>query len=105
MSESPVTPTMITVTEKGLSLKGSLLFSTVSSILSEGCSLLENHNSDSINIDMSSVDKIDSAGISLLLAWRRLCDTSSKKLQIIGAQEQAISLITTNKLEYLLNIS
>ncbi|MEE9309449.1 MAG: STAS domain-containing protein [Cocleimonas sp.] len=97
------------VTDAGLKLDGNLLFSTVSPVLNEGESLLKNtflddDKTDSINIDLSGVDKIDSAGISLLLAWKRLCERANKQFQIVSANRQAISLITTNKLEKLLNI-
>jgi ABC-type transporter Mla MlaB component len=106
MGETQTVDTIsVNTIEDGLTLKGRLLFSTVSSVLREGGSLLENHKADSINIDMSGVEKIDSAGITLLLAWKRLCDANNKKFHINHAQKQVISLITTNKLEGLLNLS
>jgi len=105
MSDSQVTTAMVVVTEKGIKLQGNLLFSTVASVLPESCSLLESHTADSLAIDMSGIDKIDSAGITLLLAWKRLCDAHNKKFQIVGAKKQAVSLITTNKLERLLDIN
>lgn len=106
MSESQV-PQMTTVSmlDNGVSLSGNLLFSTVSSILTVGCAMIENHKAGAIAIDMSEVGKIDSAGIALLISWKRLCDTNNKKYQVKGASQQAISLISTNKLEKLLNLN
>jgi len=96
----------VTKTEGGISLKGNILFSTVSSVLYEACTHLE-HNieiskTDLIVVDISAVEKIDSSGISLLLAFKRLCDSHHKIIHISGAQPQAISLITTNKLHKIL---
>ena len=100
----PTTASIIP-SDKGVDLKGSLTFSTVPSILSEGCNFLENHQTDSISINLADVKRIDSAGITLLLEWKRLCDKNNKTYQIVGAQKQAISLITTNKMQGILNLS
>jgi len=102
---SSPTPLSITATDKGIDLKGSLTFSTISSVLSEGRKFLENHQADSVTIDLSNVKRIDSAGIALLLEWKRLCDKKNKRYQVVEAQEQAISLITTNKMQGALNLS
>ncbi|MCF6190035.1 MAG: STAS domain-containing protein [Cocleimonas sp.] len=91
--------------DKGIDLKGSLVYSTVSSVLSEGCKLLEGHQENSINISLADVKRIDSAGIALLLEWKRLCDQNNKNYQVVGAQEQALSLITTNKMQNILHLS
>jgi len=101
---SSSTPLSIVSTDKGVDLNGSLIYSTVSSILSESCKLLENHQASSININLADVKKIDSAGITLLLEWKRLCDKNNKSYQVVGAQEQAISLITTNKMQDILSL-
>lgn len=98
------TTSLVTFTEKGIRLSGELVFSTVSQVMKEGCLHLENHKADSIIIDLSEVKKIDSAGITLLLAWKRLCDMVNKNFQVNGSQEQATSLITTNKLHKILNL-
>jgi len=91
--------------EGGISLKGDLLFSTVSSVFAEGCKLIKNHKSSAVDIDMSNIEKIDSAGIALLLDWKRLCDAHNKKYQLKNLSQQALSLISTNKLEPLLNVN
>ena len=103
-SQVPQTTT-VSMLKDDVSLKGNLLFSTVSSILTEGCTMIANHKAGTITIDMSEVEKIDSAGIALLLAWKRLCDENNKKYQLKDVSQQAISLISTNKLEKILNSS
>ncbi len=102
---SSSTPLSVIVTNNGVDLKGNLTFSAVSSVLSEGCKLLESHQADSVNINLADVKKIDSAGIALLLEWKRLCDRNNKSYQVVGAQKQAISLITTNKVQGILHLS
>ena len=105
MSESQVPQTTtISTLENGVILRGNLLYSTVAPILTIGSEMIQNHKADVIAIDMSEVVKIDSAGIALLLAWKRLCDKNNKKYQLEGASQQAVSLISTNKLEKLLNL-
>ena len=101
---SSSTPLSVIATDKGVDLKGSLVYSTVSSVLSEGCKLLENHQTDSISINLADVKRIDSAGITLLLEWKRLCDKNNKSYQVVGAQAQAVSLITTNKMQGVLSL-
>ena len=105
MSELQVPQTTtVSMLENDVCLRGNLLFSTVSSILTVGCTMIANHKADTITIDMSEVEKIDSAGIALLLAWKRLCDANNKKYRLKGASQQVISLISTNKLEGILNL-
>ncbi len=94
----------VSTSDKGVDLVGSLVYSTVASILSEGGKHLENHQADSISINLSKLERIDSAGITLLLDWKRLCDKQNKKFQVVGAQAQATSLITTNKMQGVLNL-
>ncbi len=105
MSESQgVQTTTVSLLDNGVSLKGDLLYSTVSYVFTQGRAMLENHNAFAIAIDMSEVEKIDSAGIALLLAWKRLCDENNKNYQLKGTSQQATSLINTNNLEAVLNL-
>ena len=101
---SPSTELSIITTDKGVDLVGNLTFSTVSSVLAEGYKLLESHQADAVNINLADVKKIDSAGITLLLEWKRSCDKNNKNYQVVGAQEQLVSLITTNKMQSILNL-
>ncbi len=95
----------VSLLDNGVSLSGNLLFSTVSSILAVGGKMIDSHKSASIVIDMSKVAKIDSAGIALLLDWKRLCDTHNKKYQLKDVSQQSLSLINTNKLKAMLNLA
>ena len=95
----------ISYSEDGFNLSGELTFSTASTVLDKANSHLANLKTDTVTLDLSKLDKIDSAGITLLLAWKRSCETINKKLQINNTQKQAVSLIKTNKLGAVLNIS
>ncbi len=97
--------TPISYTEEGFNLSGELIFSTASSVLSKANAHLAKLQAETVIIDLSKLDKIDSAGIALLLAWKRSCETNNKKLEIKNAQKQTVSLIKTNKLDAVLNIS
>jgi phospholipid transport system transporter-binding protein len=105
MSQSTISQTTtVSLCKDGVNLEGNLLFSTVSSILTMGAKMIDNHQAGAVEINMSAVDKIDSAGIALLLDWKRLCDAQNKKYQLTHVSKQALSLIKTNKLEALLNL-
>ena len=57
--------------EQGMSVSGMLVFSSVADLLEKGNECLKQHQSDSLVIDCNAMDRIDSAGIALLLEWRR----------------------------------
>lgn len=95
----------ISFTVEGFNLCGELTFTNASMVLKKASVHFDDIESDTIIIDLSKLEKIDSAGIALLLAWERLSKNNNKKLQLKNAQEQAISLIKTNKLLSVLNIS
>ncbi len=85
-------------------LRGSLVYSTVSGLLAKSCSLLKKAMPDSITINLSGVEQIDSAGVALLVEWQRYCRQRHKKCRFTGLNEQAISLIETYKLTDILQI-
>lgn len=90
------------LTETGLKILGPLQFDTVSSLLSAANKELDGMTLDSIVIDLEKVDRIDSAGVSLLLEWKRQIESKHKTFLIQGMQNQVISLLTTYKLQSLL---
>ncbi len=95
----------ISYNEEGFSLCGELTYANASLVLKKANEYIDDIQNDTVIIDLSKLKKIDSAGVALLLAWKRLSKINNKKLQLKNAQEQAISLIKTNKLHSVLNIS
>ncbi len=92
----------VTITKQGLQLNGSMVYASVSTLLEEGTHLLENHPETSISIDCKNVSRVDSAGIALLIEWKRKCINHKKNCQIIGLPKQARSLVETYRLQEVL---
>ena len=95
----------VTSTQQGLQLKGDLVYANVSEVVKAGGTLLKNHKNDDILVNCADVNRLDSAGISLLLEWKRLCLQLNKKFQLEGLPQQAVSLIKTYKLKGLLDLA
>ncbi len=98
MSESN---TSVNFSEKRLNLIGDLTFSNASNLLAEGNILLEKSRVEPVIINLDKVTRIDSAGIALLLEWKRSCSIKNQKVFLEGVKEQAKSLIETYKLQTL----
>lgn len=92
----------ITPTEQGLQINGQLTFDTVADLLEKGKVELGQSKLDSVVVNLENIKRIDSAGISLLLEWKRQCSQNKKVLTFEGIQKQAKSLIKTYKLQGLL---
>ena len=83
---------------QNLSVQGNLVFPTVAGLLDKSHSLFQENKPDTIIIDLSGVDHIDSAGIALLVEWQRYCLKQHITCQFIGFKQQAVSLAKTYKL-------
>jgi len=92
----------VTSTEQGLSLTGELVYGTVSDIDVIAKNLLKKHPSQSITIDCKNLSKLDSAGIALLIEWKRWCSNDQKQFKIINANQNALALIENYKLTEML---
>ncbi|MEO8739825.1 MAG: STAS domain-containing protein [Casimicrobiaceae bacterium] len=53
-------------------------------------------------IDLTAVDRVDSAGVALMLAWTRRGATEGSKLAFVGVPESMRSLVTLYGVEELL---
>ena len=95
----PSAVTSIQKTEQGISVSGSLVFATVSSVIEQSKDAIGEHQGDSLQIDCSELKRIDSAGISLLLEWQRQSLKNNIKCQLHGLSEQAKSLLKAYHLE------
>jgi len=98
-----ITPT-ITVSDKTSDvflLSGDLVYSTVPDFVKKGESLFVK-GSNKIVVDCSAVKHIDSAGLSLLLEWKRVCQKFHKECLYESLPAQAAKLIETFKLQALI---
>lgn len=89
----------IKIIEQGFHVSGDLVFTTVSDLLEIGKKTIIESDSNTIQINLDSVKRVDSAGIALLIAWRRDCLSAKKTCQYQGISAQATSLIETYKLQ------
>ena len=86
----------------GIKLAGSLVYANASELLEEVTPLLEGFQTNEIKINCEEVMRIDSAGIALLIEWKRWCENHNIHCQIEGLQKQAKSLIETYRLQEVL---
>ena len=92
----------ITANGNGLKVTGALVFASASSLLEKSKLLLDSQIQSSaatVNLDCSQVTRIDSAGIALLIEWKRACNQHRKPLSISKLPDQAKSLIETYRLK------
>jgi len=72
-----------------LAISGPLTMATVSALLPAGVVHLE---SGDMQVDLSRVDLVDSAAVSLLLGWLRAAQQRGRQLRIAGMPEALSSL-------------
>lgn len=59
---------------------------------------------DAIEIDLSAVERADSAGLALLVAWTRAAHRDDKAVRYVNPPAQLLALAEVNKLGPLLNL-
>jgi len=93
--------------EQGMTLSGALVFTSVADLLGQGNKHLKqylelNPNDSSFVIDCKAMERIDSAGIALLIEWQRQCTNDNKTCRFEGLAKQAQALIEAYRLESLI---
>lgn len=93
--------------QEGIKLSGTLVFSSVSKVWDESTLILKtmtiSDSNNTLTFDCSEVSHIDSAGIALMIEWKKWSKQHQKECQFLGLQAQATTLIKTYKLEKILN--
>ena len=82
-------------------LSGDIVYSTVPAFVQAEDDLFAQLEKDVV-VDCSALKRVDSAGISLLLEWKRQCQQQQKQCLYQSLPTQAVSLINTFKLQSLL---
>ncbi len=82
-------------------LSGDLVYSTVAVFVKAEEALFTQLVNDVV-VDCSALKRVDSAGLSLLLEWKRECQKQQKQCSYESLPSQAVSLIETFKLQTLL---
>ena len=80
---------MSVVADDCLVMRGRLDMATVPALYDTG---LKQLNSSDLRVDLSEVEAVDSAAISMLLGWLRASQRSGKKLLVSGLPEDLLSL-------------
>jgi len=94
----------ITKTDQGMALTGNLVYANVTELLNQGHQYIEQSLDSNLNefiIDCKEIQRIDSAGISLLLEWQRKSNKVKKACHFIGVSDQAESLLKAYQLQSL----
>ena len=104
--KSSVAP-QITKSEQGMAVSGSLVYSSVADLLEQGNEYLEQQlkqqtGDSSFVINCKAMERIDSAGIALLLEWQRQCKNDNKTCRFDGLSKQAQALIEAYRLQSLI---
>ena len=81
-------------------LSGVLNFDSVSALAQKTGSLFQDYNE--IDIDMSAITYVNSAGLALLLNWKQQAEISGKKLQICGTPKKLLEIARISELEPIL---
>jgi len=74
----------VVLTEKELNLKNAVALSQ------RGCAAIV---AGAEEIDLSSVESVDSAAVAVLLAWQRQAQKQSRSLRLLAAPASLLSLI------------
>jgi len=89
----------INKTEQGLAISGKLVYSTVADLSELGNQVIAESNQNTVDIDCQSMERIDSAGIALLLQWQRESKVANKACRFVNLSDQAKSLIQAYQLQ------
>lgn len=92
----------LTITDRGFSLSGDLVFLTVQPLLEQSLALLEGFQGQDVVIDCAATGKMDSAGIALLMEWKRWCYRHKKTCHFQNLPDQARSLIEATGVDSIL---
>ena len=79
----------------GYLLQGSLNYDSITDLIPLKISQID---ATTVSVDCAGLERIDSAGIALLIQWQRECESHHKKLLLLNLPSQAISLLKANQL-------
>lgn len=80
---------MIAKEEGRLVIQGALTIATVPALFEEG---LQHLTGENLLVDLSKVEAVDSAAISLLLGWLRAAQRNGHSLRVAGLPDNLLSL-------------
>lgn len=100
MSDSPFI--VLDTKTNVVKIVGELTFSTVNEVLAQSEAVFDTVNS--LDIDMSDVERSDSAGLALLVHWIRTANTQNKKIVFHNIPSQILSIADASGLDKLIPV-
>ena len=86
--------------EDRFQVKGDMIFSTVRELLAESKPLFQNIRD--LELDLSGVNRTDSAGLALLLEWIREAEMKGGELAIKGVPESLLAIARLSHVDEML---
>lgn len=83
-------------------IEGALTFDSVRKVFQTSLALLR--SLDSIRIDLANVTHSDSAGLALLIEWKRVAKQNNKTISFENLPKQLLSLARVSKVETILGV-
>ncbi|MGH1541138.1 MAG: STAS domain-containing protein [Arenicella sp.] len=87
------------MTNEPVLIKGELTLATVNDYLAQ--TDIFSAAGETVQIDLSAAERVDSAGVALLLHWLRQLKQQGKPLVLMGASEQLKAMLDVCDLESL----
>lgn len=85
-----------------MQVSGNLTMALVGALLQEG---LKTQVDDNLEIDLSGIEKVDSSGVSLMLAWQREAQRGKINLRFSHVPQNLVSLAQLYGVAELLSLS
>lgn len=98
----------VIVSEQGMTLSGALVFSSVADLVEQGNQIFKKYRKEDQTesifvIDCKAMERIDSAGIALLIEWQRQCKNHNASCRFEGLSNQAKALIEAYRLQSIIS--
>jgi len=84
-------------------LTGSLSFKNVTALRSQGIDLFS--EADTLVVDLSDVQRSDSAGVALLVEWMRFARSQDKTISYLNIPQQMLAIVRASSLDSILPLS
>ena len=85
-------------------VSGELTFTTVTALLARSQELLA-QSGDNLEVDLKEVERVDSAGLALLIEWMREARARDKDIRFFHLPEQLMAIAAASDLDSILPVS
>lgn len=85
-------------------ISGELTFATTNQVLAQSRELFAQADGP-IEVDLGSVERVDSAGLALLIEWMRTARTQGKEIRFFDLPDQMMAIAAASDLDSILPLS